>query len=267
MTRMTMESFCVAPEISVIVPARDEVVAIGPLVDGIAGVLADRRFELIVIDDGSTDGTRHVLATLETRHDCLVAIRNETSRGQSFAIRQGVRRARAAIVVTLDGDGQNPPDQIPRLLAAFEAPGAATLGLVQGERQARKDTTARRLAARAANALRRRLLHDWVRDSGCGMKAFRREAYLELPWFNHIHRFMPAMMLREGWNIATVPVAHRERMGGASKYSNLARALVGIPDLLGAAWLIRRRGGASGMVLDQAQPTETDPDVVLELQP
>lgn len=236
------------PDISVIVPARDEVVAIGPLVDGIVAALAHRAFEVIVVDDGSADGTHHALAALIARHDCLTMVRNDVPRGQSTAVRQGVRRAGGAIIVTLDGDGQNPPDQISALLKPFDVAGTDRLGLVQGERAHRRDTLARRWASQAANAIRRTLLRDGVRDSGCGMKAFRREAYLDLPWFDHIHRFMPAMMLREGWDVTTVPVTHRERMGGASKYSNLSRALVGVPDLLGAAWLIHRSGGTTGKV-------------------
>lgn len=230
------------PDISVVIPARDEVVALGPLVAEVERALRGRAFEVIVVDDGSRDGTRHLLDRLTAEYPWLRAIRRDHPAGQSFAIREGVRAARAGLVVTLDGDGQNPPDQIPLLLAPFEAGDRPALGLVQGQRQRRRDGLGRRLASRAANAIRGWMLHDGVRDSGCGMKAFRREAYLDLPWFDHIHRFMPAMMLREGWQVVTVPVAHRERAGGRSKYGNLARALVGIPDLLGAAWLIRRAG-------------------------
>ena len=230
------------PEISVVIPARDEIIALAPLLEEVGQALAGRAFEAIVIDDGSTDGTPHALAALQARHPWLCALRNDIPCGQSASIRRGVRAARGALVVTLDGDGQNPPDQIPALLAPFAQPGSAALGLVQGQRIGRKDTALKRAASRAANAIRGALLRDGVRDSGCGLKAFRREAYLELPWFDHIHRFMPAMMLREGWRVATVPVTHRERRGGASKYGVLSRALVGIPDLLGAAWLIRRAG-------------------------
>lgn len=230
------------PEISVVIPARDEIIALGPLLEEVGQVLAGRAFEAIVVDDGSTDGTPHALAALQARHSWLCALRNDTPCGQSASIRRGVRAARGTLVVTLDGDGQNPPDQIPALLAPFAQPGSAALGLVQGERTERRDNAVRRWASRAANAIRGALLRDGVRDSGCGLKAFRREAYLDLPWFDHIHRFMPAMMLREGWRVETVPVTHRERRGGASKYGLVSRALVGIPDLLGAAWLIRRAG-------------------------
>lgn len=242
------------PEISVVIPARDEIIALSPLVEEVGRALAGRAFEVIVIDDGSTDGTSHALAALQVRHPWLRTLRNDMSCGQSAAIRRGVRAARGALVVTLDGDGQNPPDQIPALLAPFARPGSAALGLVQGERIGRKDTALKRAASRAANAIRGALLRDGVRDSGCGLKAFRREAYGDLPWFDHIHRFMPAMMLREGWRVETVPVAHRARQGGASKYGVMSRALVGIPDLLGAAWLIRRAGPPRHQASEAGQP-------------
>jgi dolichol-phosphate mannosyltransferase len=231
-----------SPDISVVIPARDEIVALGPLIEEIGQVLAGKSFEVIVIDDGSTDGTWYRLAALSSKYPWLSWYRNRSSVGQSSAIRQAVRAARGGIIVSLDGDGQNPPDQIPRLLAPFVGDASGSLGLVQGERQGRQDSLGKKLGSRVANVIRGSLLRDGVRDSGCGLKAFRREAYFDLPWFDHIHRFMPAMMLREGWRVETVPVTHRERQGGRSKYGNLSRALVGIPDLLGAAWLIRRAG-------------------------
>lgn len=229
-------------DISVIIPARDEVVAIGPLVREVGQALAGRDFEVVVIDDGSQDGTGQMLARLESELPWLSVLRNDQSGGQSAAIRRGIKAARGDLIVTLDGDGQNPPDQIPLLLAPFAETDSTYLGLVQGERVARQDSAAKRWGSRLANSIRRSLLRDGVRDSGCGLKAFRREAYLDLPWFDHIHRFMPALVLRDGWHIRTVPVTHRERAGGQSKYNNLRRALVGIPDLFGVAWLIRRAG-------------------------
>lgn len=247
------------PAVSIVIPVRDEVAAIVPLLAEVAAALPDRAFEVIVVDDGSEDGTGQILQALTSKHDWLRYHCHPHSLGQSMAIRSGVRLARAPLIATLDGDGQNPPDQIPVLLAAFDA-GDARLGLVQGQRMARQDSWAKKSASRFANWIRKSLLHDGVRDSGCGLKAFRREAYLELPFFDHIHRFMPAMMLREGWQIATVDVTHRSRCGGRSKYSNIARGLVGIPDLLGAAWLIRRSGrrglpqpGASAFAAGVAQ--------------
>lgn len=230
------------PAVSVVIPVRDEAAAIGPLIDEIAAALDGRAFEVIAVDDGSLDGTHRILLALEARHPWLHARHHPRPRGQSTAIRTGVRHARAPLVVTLDGDGQNPPDQIPLLLAPLEADRGGRLGLVQGQRAARQDSLARRLGSRFANLVRAALLRDGVRDSGCGLKAFRRDAYFDLPFFDHIHRFMPAMMLREGWQVQTVAVTHRPRQSGRSKYSNLARGLVGIPDLLGAAWLIMRSG-------------------------
>lgn len=233
------------PSASIVIPVRDEAAAITPLVDEIATIMQGRLFEVIVIDDGSRDGTAQILQSLEARHPWLRSLHHPVSRGQSTAIRTGVRHALAPLIVTLDGDGQNPPDQILMVLSALESDNTGRLGLVQGQREARQDSAAKRLASRLANGIRDAFLHDGVRDSGCGLKAFRREAYFELPFFDHIHRFMPAMMLREGWQIRTVPVSHRARNSGRSKYSNLARGLVGIPDLLGAAWLIMRSGRSS----------------------
>lgn len=239
------------PQVSVVIPARDEVTAIPALIEEVAAALQNRSFEVIVVDDGSQDGTPDVLKSLSEKCPWLVCLRNETSVGQSSSIRKGVRHSNAPLIVTLDGDGQNPPDQIPLLLAPFDEKGTEALGLVQGQRATRKDSFAKRQASRIANAIRSSLLQDGVRDSGCGLKAFRREAYFDLPFFDHIHRFMPAMMLREGWGVRTVSVTHRERSGGRSKYNNIGRALVGIPDLLGAAWLIRR-AGPPRHVLDQS---------------
>lgn len=230
------------PHVSIVIPVRDEAAAIAPLLEEIARVMSGRAFEVIVVDDGSQDGTLSILQAMEARHDWMHHRAHRLSRGQSTAIRTGVRVARASLIVTLDGDGQNPPDQIPALLAPLESDNAGRIGLVQGQRRARQDNLGKRLASRFANALRGAMLGDGVRDSGCGLKAFRRQAYFDLPFFDHIHRFMPAMMLREGWEVRMVGVSHRPRHSGRSKYSNLARGLVGIPDLLGAAWLIRRSG-------------------------
>lgn len=229
------------PLISVVIPVRDEAAAIKALIHEILDALADRDHEIIVVDDGSSDGTDHILHALAANLPNLRFSRHPVSRGQSSAIRTGIKMANGSLIVTLDGDGQNPPDQIRLLLQPFaEAP--ADLGLVQGQREGRQDSVAKKVGSRIANRIRSALLHDGVRDSGCGLKAFRRDAYLDLPFFDHIHRFMPAMMLREGWRVETVSVTHRARQSGRSKYSNLARALVGIPDLMGAAWLIRRSG-------------------------
>lgn len=228
------------PDISVILPARDEAGNITALLTGIAATLQGRAHEIIVVDDASRDGTRAELAALQTRLSQLRVIGHDRSCGQSAAIRSGVLAARGALIVTLDADGQNPPENLPALLALFAA-GDATLGLVQGQRVDRRDRPSRRLASAAANRIRNALLSDGMRDSGCGLKAFPRAVYLALPYFDHIHRFMPAMVAREGLRVQTVPVTHAPRAFGRSKYGNLQRAAVGIVDLLGTAWLIRRR--------------------------
>ncbi|MFN4062516.1 MAG: glycosyltransferase family 2 protein [Paracoccus hibiscisoli] len=228
------------PHISVILPARDEAGNITDLLSAIVIILADRPHEIIVIDDASTDGTRTELSALQSQLTQLRVICHDRSCGQSAAIRSGVLAARGTLIVTLDADGQNPPRNLLALLAPFDR-GDAALGLVQGQRVDRHDRWTRRLASTLANGIRNALLRDGVRDSGCGLKAFPRDVYLALPYFDHIHRFMPAMVAREGLRVMTVHVTHAPRTFGRSKYGNLQRAAVGIVDLLGAAWLIRRR--------------------------
>jgi dolichol-phosphate mannosyltransferase len=227
--------------ISVVVPVHDEVGAIAGVLAEIVAALDGRDFEIVVVDDASTDGVGAVLARLAAAEPRLRIVTHPRRCGQSTAVRSGVRAARHDWIATLDGDGQNPPDQIPRLIAALAGPGAERVGLVQGERAARRDGFAKRYGSRVANGLRGWLLQDGARDSGCGLKLFRRTAWLDLPFFDHIHRFTPAMMRREGWEVRFVEVGHRPRVAGRSKYGTLDRALVGVLDLLGAAWLIRRR--------------------------
>lgn len=230
-----------APTVSVVLPARNEAVAIKSLLADISAALGGVMHEIIVVDDGSTDATAQ--AVIETMRDNpdLRLLRHDRSCGQSSALRSGILAARGTIIATLDADGQNPPAELSRLLAPLLEPGASNLGLVQGQRRKRQDRWTRRAGSRIANGIRGALLHDGVRDSGCGLKAFPRAVYLSLPYFDHIHRFMPAMVLREGYKVIVVEVDHAERIGGRSNYSNLQRALVGIVDLLGVAWLIRRR--------------------------
>jgi dolichol-phosphate mannosyltransferase len=232
-----------AVTLSVVVPVKDEAENIGPLAREIAAAVNGAgESEIIFVDDGSGDGTPAVLQAMKGELPSLRVISHASNLGQSRAIRTGVRAARGEIVVTLDGDGQNDPADIPKLLAEFDR-GDASLGLVSGVRAKRQDTVSRRLASRIANGVRQSLLHDGAKDSGCGLKAFRREAFLALPYFDHLHRFLITMMIRESYKVAFVDVNHRPRLHGQSKYTNFHRMLVGIDDLLGVRWLQRRMRG------------------------
>ena len=227
---------------SIIVPCRNEASNILTLIDGIVESMTPvGPFEIIVVDDGSDDGMADLLDRALGDRPMLRVLRHDQPGGQSAAIHSGVIAARHALICTLDGDGQNPPEELARLVVPFLDPDADRLGLVAGQRVGRKDTLARRLASRFANGLRSRVLRDGTRDTGCGLKCFRREAFLALPYFDHMHRYLPALFARDGWLIAHVDVGHRPRSGGRSHYSNLQRGIVGIFDLMGVAWLLRRR--------------------------
>jgi dolichol-phosphate mannosyltransferase len=227
--------------VSAVVPVKDEAGNVGPLAREIAAGLAGEAHEILFIDDGSIDGTGDALAALKAELPQLRVLRHSRNLGQSRGIRSGVAAARGAIIVTLDGDGQNDPADIPKLLAMLRADPA--LGMVSGVRVKRKDTTSRRIASRLGNRFRNMMLGDGASDTGCGLKAFRRDAFLELPYFDHIHRFLIALVQREGWKVAYAPVNHRPRLTGTSKYTNLGRMLVSVFDLLGVRWLQRRHRG------------------------
>jgi dolichol-phosphate mannosyltransferase len=229
-----------APAISVVVPVRNEAGNIAPLVAEVAAALRGRAFEIVYVNDGSSDGTEQELRGLMADHPWLRQIRHETSCGQSAAVRSGVAAARAPIAVTIDGDGQNDPAFIPALVAALEA-GAPHLGLIAGQRIGRKDTGFKKLQSRIANAVRSRVLRDGTRDTGCGLKAFRRDLFLALPYFDGLHRFLPALVRREGFDIGYVDVVDRPRRHGTSNYGFWDRLWVGILDLAGVWWLIRRK--------------------------
>jgi dolichol-phosphate mannosyltransferase len=234
-----------SPQLSVVVPVFNEQDNVAPLVGEIVAALRGRApdeggdFEIVYVDDHSTDATFDTLRGLKAEVPELRVLRHVTNSGQSTAIRTGVKAARGKWIATLDGDGQNDPADIPKLLAQ-RAQSAAEVKLFAGWRVNRQDSGSKRWASRLANAIRTRMLRDDTPDTGCGTKLFEREAFLELPFFNHMHRYLPALMQRAGWKTRSVPVNHRHRSTGVSKYNNLNRALVGIADLRGVAWLIRR---------------------------
>ena len=220
---------------------RNEAENISPLIAEIAAALDGRwAYEIIYVNDGSTDATGERLAATMKARANLRQIRHAVSSGQSAAVRSGVRAARGSIVATLDGDGQNNPAFLPDLIAAIENGGERT-GLAAGQRVGRKDTGFKKLQSRIANGVRNAILRDGTRDTGCGLKAFRREVFLAMPYFDGLHRFLPALVRREGYEIAYVDVVDRERRHGTSNYGMWDRLWIGILDLAGVWWLVRRR--------------------------
>jgi glycosyltransferase involved in cell wall biosynthesis len=228
------------PAVTVVVPAKNEAGNIAPLVAEIATALQGRAFEIVYVNDGSSDGTETELRDLMAQRPWLRQIWHAQSCGQSAAVRTGVAMARAPIIVTLDGDGQNDPAFLPALITSLEA-GGPRLGLVAGQRIGRKATGFKKLQSRIANSVRGAILKDGTRDSGCGLKAFRRDLFLSLPYFDGLHRFLPALVRREGFDVGYVDVVDRPRRHGVSNYGLWDRLWVGILDLLGVWWLIRRR--------------------------
>lgn len=230
-----------APDLSIVIPVHDEAANIGGLLDEIVRAMGSaRNYEIIVVDDGSGDDTLAILRGQKAAKPMLRILRHDRSQGQSTATVSGIRAARGAWIATLDGDGQNDPADIPHLLAARDAHPNPDDVLFAGYRKVRRDTRNKRISTRVANGVRGRLLRDHTPDTGCGLKLFRRELFLELPHFNHIHRFLPALFLRHGGGVQSIEVNHRPRGGGRSHYGMLDRLAVGIYDLLGVMWLLRR---------------------------
>jgi len=227
--------------VSIVVPVRNEAENVAPLIAEIAAALDGRwPYEIIYVNDGSTDATGERLASARKSRSNLRQLLHATSAGQSAAVRSGVRAARGAIVATLDGDGQNNPAFLPALISAIED-GGEHVGLAAGQRVGRKDTGFKKFQSRIANSVRNAILHDGTRDTGCGLKAFRREVFLALPYFDGLHRFLPALVRREGYDIAYVDVIDRPRHSGVSNYGFFDRLWIGIMDLAGVWWLIRRK--------------------------
>jgi dolichol-phosphate mannosyltransferase len=228
------------PDLSVVVPVHNERDNIVPLLTEITVALRGKiDFEIVYVDDLSRDDSLAVLTAAKAQFPELRVLRHVTQSGQSTALRTGIKAARGIWIATLDGDGQNDPADIPKLLT-MRAESPATIKLFAGWRVSRQDSGSKRWASKWANAIRSRLLHDETPDTGCGIKLFERAIFLDLPYFDHMHRYLPALVQRAGWQVKSVPVNHRARGAGVSKYNNLNRALVGIADLRGVSWLIKR---------------------------
>jgi dolichol-phosphate mannosyltransferase len=227
------------PQLSVVVPVFNERDNIPPLLAEIAAALRGRiAYEVIYVDDDSTDDSRAVLAAQKASHPELRVLHHVVRSGQSTAVWNGVRAAQSPWIATLDGDGQNDPADLPKLLAARD--GTPDVRLFAGWRTTRRDSFNKRISSKVANAVRSRMLKDATPDTGCGLKLFEREVFLRLPYFDHMHRYLPALVKRAGFSIQSVPVGHRPRTAGTSKYGMLDRLWVGLADLRGVAWLMRR---------------------------
>lgn len=234
-----VSSSTVAPEISVVVPVFDEEGNVSDLAREIAAAFEGQAYEMIFVDDASRDGTLHALMRLKPELPALRVLSHQSNAGQSRALRTGAEAARGAILVTLDGDGQNDPADAPALVQRLRA-GGRELGLVGGMRLRRQDSWSKRMGSRIGNGVRRRLLRDDAVDTGCGLKAMWREAFLRFPYFDHMHRFLPALAKREGLKTDFVEVRHRPRASGQSKYTNWRRLKASLGDLAGVVWLLGR---------------------------
>ena len=234
-------------EFSVVVPVHNESGNVEALAREIATALDGRAYEMIFVDDASTDETRSELAALKETFPALRILSHRKNAGQSRAIRTGVQAARGRVVGTLDGDGQNDPADLPDLYRALTRQDTPEkLAMVMGRRASRKDTAWKRFGSRFANSIRKRMLRDDCDDSGCGIKVLKREVYLALPYFDHMHRYMPALVRADGYDVEYMDVNHRERGAGRSKYTNFGRLWAALSDLRGVTWLIRRRRNPEG---------------------
>lgn len=240
MTNATAGTRAAAPRISVLIPAKDEADNLSALLEELVRELAAETFEIIVIDDGSSDATYAKVVDLSKERPWLRSVKHAQSCGKSAALWSGLTRARGDIVVTVDGDGQNDPIYVPKLIAALDQAGPGC-GIVAGQRLRRYDGAVKKWGSKVANAVRQSLLADGTRDTACGLKAIRRHVYAAMPYFDTMHRFLPALTIREGYSVAHVDVVDRKRVHGVSKYGIWDRLRVGVPDLFGVFWLRRRR--------------------------
>ncbi|MEM9422304.1 MAG: glycosyltransferase family 2 protein [Pseudomonadota bacterium] len=230
-----------APDLSVVVPMYNEDGNARDLIGEIDAAVGGLNTEIIAVDDASTDKTKAILTKMKDELPSLRVFAHHKNAGQSRAVRTGILGAHGTVIATLDGDGQNVPGDIPALYQQLTREGAdPLLAMVAGERQKRQDSQAKLLASKAANHIRKSLLNDQANDTGCGLKAFYRNAFLRLPYFDHVHRYLPALMHREGFVVEFCPVSHRPRQHGVSKYTNFGRAVVAVRDLIGVTWLNAR---------------------------
>jgi dolichol-phosphate mannosyltransferase len=228
-------------DLSVVIPVCNEEESIGVLIEEITQALAQKyQHEIIVVDDGSTDKTLEVLLKIKKDLPTLRVIKHLQNSGQSTAVRTGVQHAKSAWIATLDGDGQNDPADIPNLYNELANQNLDPWLVVAGYRKKRKDTWLKRISSKYANSIRDRLLRDGTPDTGCGLKVFARDSFLALPYFDHMHRYIPALFQRQGGRVVSVEVNHRHRMQGTSKYGFHNRLWVGIVDILGVRWLQNR---------------------------
>jgi dolichol-phosphate mannosyltransferase len=228
--------------ISIVIPMYNEADNVGPLLNEVCLAVKDfSAVEIIVVDDGSTDDTKSRLQQIQAKISFLTVVRHRANFGQSASVVTGVRKAKYPWIVTLDGDGQNDPADIPLLFAQLKKiTNNTSLLLIVGNRKKRQDNWLRLVSTRIANSVRAKLLQDDCPDTGCGLKIFPRDAFLALPHFNHVHRFLPALFKRAGGQVINIPVNHRPRLRGQSKYGVMNRLWVGIVDLFGVVWLLRR---------------------------
>jgi dolichol-phosphate mannosyltransferase len=236
------------PEFSVVAPVRNEADNVEQLAKELAETLAGRAYEMIFVDDSSIDDTRARLQALKDKFPALRVIGHRKNAGQSRAVRTGVSAARSNVIVTIDGDGQNDPTDVTGLVGQLiRADAPHNLGLVQGRRDKRLDSGWKRFGSKLANSVRGAILKDKTPDSGCGARAFRRDAYLQLPYFDHMHRYLPALMISEGYEVEERGVKHRARKHGRSNYTNFGRLADAASDLRGVMWLRRRRKSPGGV--------------------